>query len=51
MGILSKIRAEDLYQPRPSEGGHVDFTIQTDEDYELWKFAKVYIETSDNIEN
>jgi len=27
VGVLSKNKSGDLYQPMPSEGGHVDFAI------------------------
>ena len=35
----------------PSEGGHVEFSARTDEDYELMQFAFNYIENSNNVEN
>lgn len=40
-----------LYETYPSEGGHTDFTPKTDEDYELVKFARNYIQNSKNVEN
>ena len=40
-----------LYETYPSEGGHTDFTPKTEEDYELLKFARHFIETSNNVEN
>jgi glucokinase len=51
VGILCKTEEDNLYQPMPSEGGHVDFTVQDQEDFDLLMFAKEFIETSDNIEN
>lgn len=50
-GILVKATKDGLYEPYPSEGGHVDFTVKSDEDWELVKFARKFIETSNNIEN
>lgn len=51
MGILVKHKDGNLYDPSPSEGGHVDFTVKNQEDYDLMKFAKKFIETSNNVEN
>lgn len=34
-----------------SEGGHSDFAVVDDEDADLLRFAKDFIETSDNVEN
>lgn len=39
------------YEPYGSEGGHVDFTVKSEEDWELLKHARKFIENSDNIEN
>ena len=50
-GILVKKEADGFYDPIPSEGGHVDFTVITEEDWELAQFARKFIENSDNIEN
>mmetsp|Transcript_14302 Transcript_14302/g.22270 ORF Transcript_14302/g.22270 Transcript_14302/m.22270 type:complete len:255 (+) Transcript_14302:444-1208(+) len=50
-GILIKMDADGLYEPFPTEGGHVDFTVQTQEDWDLVCFARKFIETSDNVEN
>jgi len=51
MGILVKHEKDSSYDPSPSEGGHVDFTVKNKEDYDLMTFAKHYIETSNNVEN
>ena len=51
-GILIKGPNEgDPYEPYPAEGGHSDFSIKSEEDWELFKFAQNYIATSKNIEN
>jgi glucokinase len=42
---------EGVYEPYPSEGGHVDFTVKNQEDWDLYVFAQKYIENSNNIEN
>ena len=39
------------HDPYPSEGGHADFAVQTQEDFELMEFAKTYLLESKNIEN
>lgn len=39
------------YEPYPSEGGHGDFAVRSEEDFKLMQFAKTYIPTSKNIEN
>jgi glucokinase len=50
-GILVKVNEDDLYETFPTEGGHVDFSVQTQEDFELVEFARDFIENSDNVEN
>jgi len=50
-GILFKKDADGHYEPSSSEGGHVDFTVKTQEDWDLVCFAREYIENSNNIEN
>lgn len=50
-GILKKDKEVGLFHPFPSEGGHCDFAAKTDEDWELVKFARKFIETSNNVEN
>lgn len=42
---------DSLYHPFPTEGGHTDMCIRTQEDFDLRQFALEYIETSENIEN
>ena len=51
VGILVKAAADGLYEPYPSEGGHTDFIVKTEEDYKLHVFARNFIETSNNVEN
>jgi glucokinase len=51
-GLL--IKSDDVdgyYNPFPAEGGHTDFSVKSEEDWELMKFARDFIENSDNIEN
>ena len=50
-GLLVKTEAGSLYEPFPTEGGHVDFTVQTQEDWDLVQFGRKFIETSNNVEN
>jgi glucokinase len=51
-GLLVKgPEAESLYNPYPTEGGHSDFSIRSEEDFKLFKFAQDYIPNSKNIEN
>lgn len=50
-GLLVRAADGKLLEPFPSEGGHVDFTVNTQEDWELFNFALKYIAESDNIEN
>lgn len=50
-GLLCKGRDSKYYDVFPSEGGHVEFSVRTQEDWELAQFAKDFIEHSDNIEN
>jgi len=38
-GILVKAEENGYYDPYPSEGGHCDFTVKSEEDWELFKFA------------
>lgn len=48
---MIKNEADGEYEPYPSEGGHVDFTVKNEDDYKLQVFARNFIETSNNIEN
>lgn len=50
-GILVRADEGKLFEPYPSEGGHVDFNVITKEDFELQQFALNYIATSTNKEN
>ena len=50
-GILVKAEADGFYEPFPSEGGHVDFTVKNQDDWDLFEFAQKFIETSNNVEN
>ena len=50
-GFLTKSEFSSCYEVFSSEGGHVDFNVTSEEDWELRKFAEHYIETSNNIEN
>ena len=39
-GVLIKgNNVEDLYEPFPDEGGHTNFAIKSEDDWELFKFA------------
>ena len=49
--FLVKSEFAPYYEICPTEGGHSEFAPRTDEDMDLVKFAKKYIEISDNIEN
>lgn len=51
VGFLTKSKYARFYEVSASEGGHVDFPQQGEEDFELYKFAMKYIPTSDNKEN
>ena len=51
IGVLIKSLNDTLYEPFGSEGGHGDFPVKTQEDWDLVCFARKFIETSDNIEN
>ena len=50
-GILFKKEADGFYEPVASEGGHVDFTVSTEEDWNLVEFSRKFIEHSNNVEN
>lgn len=49
--LLIKHGEDDLYEPFSSEGGHVEFAAKSDDDFELVKFARNFVETSNNVEN
>jgi glucokinase len=44
--ILIKNSSDGLYQPLKSAGGNTDFIVKSEEDWELVKFAKDYLENS-----
>lgn len=48
---MIKSEADGLYETYPAEGGHVDFTVKNEDDYNLQVFARKFIEESNNIEN
>lgn len=50
-GYLTKSEFSKCYEVYSSEGGHVDFSVTCEEDWELRKFAMDYIKNSNNIEN
>ncbi len=50
-GFLTKSENSPYYDVFPSEGGHVEFSVRSKEDFELLEHAFKFIEESDNIEN
>lgn len=50
-GFLAKPQHGEYHDIHSSEGGHTDFAVVTEEDWELRKFAIEYIRTSKNVEN
>lgn len=50
-GILVKSSFAKCYEVFSSEGGHVDFNVRSQEDWDLRCFAENYICNSNNIEN
>lgn len=50
-GFLTKSELAPYYEVFPAEGGHSEFSPRNEEDFELVKHAKKFIEESDNIEN
>lgn len=48
---LVRSKFAPCYEVFPSEGGHVDFPAKTKEDFELFEFARNYVEHSNNVEN
>jgi glucokinase len=50
-GFMCKSAFSPYYEVYPCEGGHVEFSVRTKEDFELLEFARTFIETSDNVEN
>lgn len=51
MCFLAKDPDAENYEVFPSEGGHTEYPVDTEEDWELIKFAREYIENSNNVEN
>ena len=51
MGLLFKSEFSSVYEVSPTEGGHTDYSPRSDEDYDFLKFAKKYVEESQNVEN
>lgn len=51
IGFLCKSESSQYYEVYPSEGGHSEFSVRSQEDFELMEFARKFIETSDNEEN
>lgn len=39
-GLLFKNESDGLYYPSPAEGGHTDFAVKTQEDWDLVCFAR-----------
>lgn len=50
-GFLCKSEYAPFYEVYPCEGGHSEYSVRSQEDYDLLEFAVSFIETSDNIEN
>ena len=51
LSILFKDTGSNSYEPSPSEGGHLDFSVKSEEDFELMNFTKQFKAESNNIEN
>lgn len=51
VGMLFKSEFQPCHEVYPTEGGHTDFAVRSEEDWRLVNFAKDYIENSDNVEN
>ena len=50
-GFLVKSKYAPYYEVYPCEGGHVEYSVRSQEDFELMMHAHKFIETSENIEN
>lgn len=50
-GFLCKSEYAPFYEVYPSEGGHTEFSVRDQDDYELLEFAHKFIDNSDNVEN
>ena len=44
--ILIKNSSDGMYQPLKSAGGNTDFIVKSEEDWELVKFTRDYLENS-----
>jgi len=51
MGLLVKSQFGKCHEILSTEGGHTDFTVKSEEDWRLKKFAHDYLKNSDNVEN
>lgn len=51
VGFLLKPPGGKYHEVASSEGGHTDFSVITEEDWNLRQFAVKYIKESQNIEN
>lgn len=50
-GFMCKSEFSPYYEVWPSEGGHAEFSVRSEEDFELLKFTHNYIENNQNVEN
>lgn len=50
-GILTKSAFSKCHEVFSSEGGHVDFSVTSEEDWKLREFALNFIKNSENVEN
>ena len=48
---MTKSKYAPYYEVYAAEGGHCEFNIRSEEDFELLNFAKNYVENSNNVEN
>lgn len=49
--LIHRSHGSNYYDVIPCEGGHCDFAVRNQEDWDLVNFARDFIENSDNIEN
>lgn len=49
--LIHKSHGSNYYDVIPCEGGHCDFAVRSQEDWELMNFAIDYVENSENVEN
>jgi glucokinase len=50
-GFLCKSEYAPYYEVYPTEGGHSEYSVRNQEDFELLEHARKFIEHSENIEN